>query len=83
MYIPTTSDSFTFKIEVQWLTSSGSTIRTDLVETYSNTSPKNDWNQATKSLTAPTGTTSAQVRMVASSLKATIYVDDFTFQGLK
>jgi hypothetical protein len=32
-------------------------------------------------MVAPTGTTSAQVRMIVSSLNATIYVDDFVFQG--
>ncbi|HZG69482.1 MAG TPA: hypothetical protein VEZ12_22300, partial [Herpetosiphonaceae bacterium] len=79
--IPSTGDAFTLKLEVRWRNASGSTIRTDTVKTYGNTSPQNVWDQATKSMVAPTGTTSAQVRMVVSSLNATIYVDDFVFQG--
>jgi hypothetical protein len=79
--IPSTSDTFTFKLEVRWRNASGSTIRTDTVKTYSTTSPQNVWDQAAKNMVAPTGTTSAQVRMIVSSLNATIYVDDFVFQG--
>src|SRR5205085_11566302 len=39
----------------------------------------NGWDQAIASLVAPTGTTNAKVQMVANSLKATVYVDDFLF----
>ena len=80
MYIPSTGDAFTFKLQVRWLNSSGSTIRTDTVKTYDNTSSKNVWDQATRSLAAPSETTRAQVRMVASSLNATIYVDNLVFR---
>jgi len=81
-YIPSTSDTFTFKLEVRWANSSGSTIRTDVVKTYSNTSTKNVWDNppATRSMVAPTGAVQAYVRMVVSSLNATIYVDDFVFK---
>jgi PKD repeat protein len=81
VYLPSTTDTFTFKLQVLWLKSSGSTIRTDTVKTYSNTSTKNIWDQATKSLVAPTGAVKARVQMVVSSLKTTIYVDDFSLQG--
>ena len=78
--IPSTSDNFTFKLDVQWRNSSGSTLRTDTLKTYSKSS-SGAWDQVSVLLSlAPTGTSSAQIRMVVSSLNATVYVDDFVFQ---
>jgi hypothetical protein len=77
--IPATSDAFTCKLEIRWRNASGSTLRTDLVKSY--TGATGAWNLASANLTAPAGTTNAHVRMNISSLKGTIYVDDFAFQA--
>jgi PKD repeat protein len=77
--IPATSDAFTFRFEIQWRNSSGSTIRTDAIKSY--TKATSGWDLAAASLSAPAGTTRAQVRMKVSSLKATIYVDDLALQA--
>jgi hypothetical protein len=37
------------------------------------------WDQAQATLTAPAGSTNAQVRMISKGLAATIYVDDFVY----
>ena len=75
--IPSTSDSFAFKLQVRWRNASNSVIRTDTIKAYS--ASTGGWKQATASLVAPAGTTNAQVSMVVSSLNAKIYVDDITF----
>lgn len=72
--IPATTDTFTFKLEVRWLNAAGSTLRTDLVKTYSGATA--GWDSAGATLSAPANTASAQVRMSASSLFTTVYVDD-------
>lgn len=75
---PSTTNTFTFKLEVLWRDSSGNPIETRVVKTYSASTPDlAPWDQATMSLIAPPETVSAQVRMVVSRLDATIYVDDF------
>jgi Carbohydrate binding domain len=76
--IPATSDSFTFKLQVRWRDVNNNNIRTDTVKTY--TGPTSGWNLATASLVAPAGATNARVQMAATSLNATIYVDDFVFK---
>jgi len=73
---PSTSDAFTFKIKVEWLNSSGGTIKTVTTATFSDDTG-GSWTQTVKSLTAPAGTTSAYVIMNPASLNGTIYVDDF------
>lgn len=78
-FIPSTSDSFTYKLQVQWRNSSGSTISTQTIKTYS---AGTSWNQATATLKAPSGAKSAWIRMNVSSLNATIYADDFSFRKL-
>src|SRR3989442_589389 len=75
--IPPTSDAFSFTVQVQWRNASDSTLSTQIIKTY--TAATNGWDQAIASLLAPTGTTNAKVQMVANSLKATVYVDDFLF----
>jgi hypothetical protein len=76
--IPSTSDAFTFKLQVRWRNASNSVISTKVIKTYT-THTSNAWNRATanQTLVAPTGTTNAQVQMVVSSLNGTIYVDHF------
>jgi hypothetical protein len=63
---------------VKWRDASDATLGTiQTIKTY--TAPTSGWNQAIGSLVLPAGTTKAQVRMVVSSLNATIYVDDLLF----
>jgi hypothetical protein len=76
--IPPTTDSFSLKLQVRWRDASNVTISTQTIRTY--TAATSGWNQAAASLVAPAGTTNAQVRMVVSSLNATIYIDDFVFR---
>jgi uncharacterized delta-60 repeat protein len=77
--IPTQRDSmFSFKFQVRWLDAGNVTIKTTTVKTY--TSPTTGWNKATANLTAPAGTTHAQIRLVAGSLNGTFYVDDLVIQ---
>ena len=80
MNIPSTTDSFTFKIQIVWKNSSGTNLRTDTLVTR--TSATSGWVQNTATKTSPTGAAKAVVRMVISSLNATIYVDDFSFSAL-
>jgi hypothetical protein len=75
--IPATSDSFTFKLQVQWLNSSNSSLSTKTVATYS--AATSGWQQATFIGAAPAGTAKADIRLVATSLNMTIYVDDISF----
>ncbi len=77
--VPATSDSFTFRLQVRWRNSSNGTIRTDTVATF--TGATGGWAPTAATLTAPAGTTNAQILMAVSSLSATIYVDDFVFQA--
>jgi len=74
--IPSTTDAFTFKLQVRWLNSANAVIATKTVKTY--TAPTGGWVRAAASLVAPAGSTSADVRMVVGSLNATIYADDFS-----
>src|SRR5439155_9665316 len=62
--IPSTSDAFTFTLQVQWRNASNSTISTQTLMTY--TIMTNGWDHAVASLVAPTGTTNALVQMVVS-----------------
>jgi hypothetical protein len=75
--IPSTSDAFTFKLQVSWRNSSNTIISTSVIKTY--TGPTNGWNQAAAAVVVPLGADRAMVQMVVKSLNATIYVDDVTF----
>ncbi len=75
--IPSTSDAFSFKLQVTWVNSAGSAIGTDTIKTYSGATT--GWDQASAALLAPSGAVRAQVKMVVSSLNAIIYVDNFSF----
>jgi hypothetical protein len=74
--IPTTSDTFSFKIKVQWLNASGAKIKSVTAITIANDTG-GVWLQASKNLVAPAGTVSALVLINPSSLNGTLYVDDF------
>lgn len=76
--IPPTNDAFTFRLRVRWRDVSGSTLRTDTIQTYS-THTNGTWQEIAANLTAPVGTTSGLIIMDASSLNLAIYVDDFLF----
>jgi hypothetical protein len=76
--IPSTADTFSFQLSVTWRDASGAVIGTTPVKTYTG-STGSTWDQAQATLTAPAGTTKAQVRMIAKGLSATVYVDDFGF----
>lgn len=76
--IPNQNDAtFSFKLQVRWHRANNTIISTSTIKNY--TAKTSGWNQATKNLVAPTGTVKAQIRLVASSLNGTIYVDDFRF----
>lgn len=75
--VPATSDTFSIKFQVRWLNSSGSTLSTANLKTFSAATA--GWSQMTWSGVAPAGATAAEVRMVITSLNATIYVDDVEF----
>ena len=79
--IPATKDSFTFKLVIKWIDAKGKTLRTDTVKSYTKTTGTSNggWNQATGSYKAPNGVAKAEVQMVVSSLNATVFVDDITF----
>jgi hypothetical protein len=76
--IPATSDAFTYKLQIRWINGSGGTIRTDTIKTYT-AATGGAWNAATATKVAPTGAEKAQVRLVASNLNATIYIDNLLF----
>lgn len=73
--IPPTSDNFTYKIQLIWKNSSGSIVRTDTVKSYNQQTP--GWDQAIYNKLSPSDAKSVIVRMVSSSLKTTVYSDDF------
>jgi hypothetical protein len=76
--IPTTSDAFTFQIQLKWR-GSGGAIQTDTI--FTRTSSTSGWIQMNANATAPAGATSVRVTMKLKSLNATIYVDDFSLMG--
>jgi hypothetical protein len=76
--IPPTSDAFTFSLRVVWRDAGGAIIKNQTLKTY--TTATNGWDQVSVSQKpVPTGAATAEIRMVVSSLNATIYVDDFEF----
>jgi len=77
--IPATSDAFTFTLNVLWRNASNGSISTTTIKQYT-ASTGVDWDPAAlANMVAPAGTTNALVRMVVTSLNATIYVDNFLF----
>jgi hypothetical protein len=76
--IPSTSDTFTFSLQVRWRNASNGIIRTDTVASFN--AQTSGWTKTSASLNAPAGTTNAQALIVVSSLNATIYSDDFAFR---
>jgi hypothetical protein len=78
VYIPPTTDSFTFSIQIQWRSTASSIISTQTVGTF--TAATSGWVKVSGTYTAPAGTTRAVVNMVSSSLRGPIHVDDLTLR---
>jgi hypothetical protein len=78
--IPTSQDVFEFKFQVRWYDTSGVILAQKNLKTY--TVPTDGvWDCSTRgALVVPPGAIWAEVRMVASSLGLTIYVDDLVFE---
>ncbi len=77
VYVPPTSDSFTFVFRVRWRNGSNVVLRTDMLPAVSGQT--NGWFGKTGLWTAPAGTTNALVQLVALNLTGSIYVDDMAF----
>jgi hypothetical protein len=76
--IPATTDSFSFQVRIIWRDANGNILKNQTLRTY--TTATNGWDQVSVSQRlVPTGAVTAEIRLVASSLNATIYVDDFEF----
>jgi hypothetical protein len=75
---PTTTDTFTFQLQVQWRSATDTVISTHTVKSY--TKATSGWDEAaSNALVAPSGAAKAQLRMVVTSLSGDIYVDHFLF----
>lgn len=74
--IPAASDpdGFIFQLVVQWRDNANTLVATTPVKTY--TAATSGWNSAAATLIVPPNASSAMMRMVVSSLRGTIYVDD-------
>lgn len=77
--IPTTGDAFTFQLKVQWRAGSGQ-LGSVVLRRYTDDTA-GAWQEMSGSLVAPAGATTARVQMLAGSLNATVYVDDFSFMA--
>ena len=75
--IPATSDAFSYSVQIGWRDSTGATISTTTLRTF--TAATAGWTSVSGTRTAPAGTTSASVALVAGNLNAKIYVDSFHF----
>jgi hypothetical protein len=83
--IPATTDTFGLSFKVMWYNASKTFLREDLIKTVT-THTNGTWAQVAKSFIpsngpVPPGTAFAVMVVEVSSLNATIYVDDFVFQG--
>ncbi len=78
--IPSTSDTFSYKLQLRWLNSSGSALSTKTVKTY--TVATAGWDQFSRNYVAPLGAVTAQIRMTVSSLNTLIYSDEFELKKL-
>jgi hypothetical protein len=78
--IPATPDAFTFRAELVWRNRTGGAIGR-AVALHSRTTPTGGaWVKMSRtSLVAPARATQAEIRLVAGSLAANAYVDDFYF----
>lgn len=78
--IPSTTDTFTFKIALVWKNSAGTTLRTDTLGSFS--AATNGWMQVNSTKVAPSTAASVIIRMDNTSVKGPIYVDSFSLKKL-
>jgi hypothetical protein len=77
VFIPETSDSFRFALDLQWRNASNRVLRTQRIARLN--AGTGGWRYVSGNGTAPKGTTNAVLRMGLSDLAATVYVDDVWF----
>ena len=76
--VPSTSDTFSIRLDVRWVSDGGANLGTSTVRAWS--SPTRGWSLGSRVVTAPANARRAVVRQVVSSLNAVIYVDDVSFR---
>jgi hypothetical protein len=74
--IPSTNDTFTYRVRMVWFGSNGTKISTSNMVLI--TSPKLHWTKSIRNVVAPAGTVRAKVVMSITGLNSTIYVDAFS-----
>jgi bacillolysin len=78
--IPTTADAFTLRAQLVWRTAAGTAIGSAVTLHSRSTHTGGAWVQMSRTgLVAPAGAAQAEIRLVAGSLAAPAYVDDFYF----
>jgi bacillolysin len=78
--IPATADGFTFRADLVWRTNAGTAVGSAVKLHQRTTHTGGAWiRMAKSSLVAPAGARQAEIRLVATSLAARAYVDDFYF----
>jgi Zn-dependent metalloprotease len=78
--IPATPDAFTFRAELVWRARGGAAIGNPVVLHSRHGATGGAWvKMARARLVAPAGTVQAEIRLVAGSLGAPAFVDDFYF----
>lgn len=75
--IPSTSDTFTYRIQLKWRDSSGAIVKTDNLETYS--AATSGWDETLANRVSPANAASVIIRMNMQSVKGPVYVDGFSF----
>jgi hypothetical protein len=78
--IPATADAFSFRAQLVWRTAGGAAIGTPVALHSRATHTGGAWVQMSRNgLVAPATAAQAEIRLVAGSLAAAAYVDDFYF----
>ena len=77
VFIPYSSGSFSFSLNILALNSNNSTLSTtDLCQPFSGTT--DGWIHVSKSVVMPANTIKARLQLKATNLRATIYIDDLS-----
>jgi len=78
--LPTTSDAFSFALNVQWRGAGGNLGAPVVIHTFTDDTT-GSWQTRTATLVAPAGVTAARIQMDGDSMNATgiAYVDAFSF----
>lgn len=77
--IPKKRDAFSFTLRVRYRSTSNRTLQVRTIKTYR--AATKGWNRASVQLVAPRGTNNVVLELAATSLKRTVYVDDFVFKA--